>query len=120
MGEIGTASATAVPNVSPQHRSGGLGSSTVPGYIRRLTGLLHLSEVAPAVRLRSIEVGKPVDLRQPSARKRLASPAGSVRVRRKRRNGATDEAWRFRDGEVGRLGERVVPVLLRDTVMLEH
>src|SRR5262245_46777788 len=88
-------------------------NSTIAGRVGRLAGLLDLNEIAPGVRLRTVQIGETIDPGEPAARQRLPVPAGAVRVGREGGDGAADETRRLRDDEMRRLRSGVAPVRLR-------
>ena len=46
----------------------GSDGSSVPGRVGRFPSFLNLPQIPPAVRLRTVEIGEAIDLREPTAR----------------------------------------------------
>ena len=93
---------------------------SVSGGIGWLAGILDLNNVAPSIGLRTVEIGKAIELGELATRERLAAPALNVPICSKVGNRAADVTRRFGDDEMRLFGDRVTPICLADTVVVQH
>jgi len=94
--------------------------SAIAGYVGGFACVLNFRDVPPGIGLAAVEIGEAVDLRELPAGELLSIPARHVGISCEGRYGPADERWTLRDGEVGRMGCRVAPVLFGNAVSLEH